>query len=156
MYWILLLLVLIALLNAGLLVWIGGLVKSTLKETIVMNEQETRLNAALDVLKAGVAQLVILVATLVSNNPDLSDETAAITKLGEDIQAAIETAQGGGTPDPIPPPVDPADTGGTGGGDTSGGGGSGDGGDTSSPGDTSGGSEAPGGSSGEEKPGEVI
>lgn len=117
---ILLLLVLIALLNAGLLVWIGVSIHNNHKESKKMaNEQEIRLNTALDVLKAGVAQLIVLVLALAANNPDLSDETAAITTLGNDIQAAIETAQGGGTPEPIPvpnpeePPVvvdPPADT----------------------------------------------
>lgn len=161
MFWVLLILVLIALLNTGLLVWIGVSNYTYHKETIAMaNEQETRLDAALDVLKAGVAQLIVMVLTLVQNNPDLSDETASIVQLGNDIQAAIETAQGGGTPEPIPVP-EPGEGGGsdtTGGGSTDGGAsGSGDGGDGSSPGDASGSGDGSGGGEGSgESPGEVV
>ncbi len=146
---LLLLLALIALLNAGLLLWVGVSINTNHKERLtLMKEQETRLNAALDVLSTAVATLVALVSTLVANNPDLSDETTKIEGLATSIQAAIEVAQGGGTPDPIPVPGE--DTpGGTDGGSTDGG--STDGGSTdpgsSDPGSTEGGSSSEGSSS---------
>lgn len=135
---------LLALAGLGLLTWIGLSINKNHKESLQMaSEQETRLDAALDVLKNGVAALIALVTQLVANNPDLSDETAAITQLGSDIQAAIDTAQGGGTPQPIPVPGEagtPGSTdqpgGGSSGGSTEGG---------SSPGGDESGSDGSGG-----------
>jgi hypothetical protein len=138
MLWILLLLTLIALVNAGLLVWIGVSIHNNQKETLKnMNEQETRLNQALGVLQTAVAALLVMVQNLVAANPDLSDETAAIENLATSINDAIATAQGGGTPEPIP--VDPEPV--PGGGDPTGGGTSG--GDGGEP--TGGGEPEPGG-----------
>lgn len=94
--------ILLGLIQAGLLVWIGYSVNKNHKEIVSMaNEQETRLNEALNVVKGGVAALIVLVQQLVANNPDLSDETASLTKLGEDIQTAIDEATGGGSTAPV-------------------------------------------------------
>jgi hypothetical protein len=94
--------ILLGLIQTGLLVWIGISIKNQHKEIVNMaSEQEARLNEALNVLKGGVASLIVLVQELVANNPDLSDETAAITKLGTDIQTAIDEATGGGTLEPV-------------------------------------------------------
>lgn len=123
---LLLLLALIALLNAGLLLWVGVSINNNHKESIEMaNLHEEQLNAALDVLKQRADAIVAALEALKAANPDLTDEIARVEALASQLKGAVETTQGGNVPEPGDPTggtTDPGTDGGsTDGGSTSGG-----------------------------------